>query len=65
MRESCFRGRSGVLEDREPVLDDGGRWLLRCPTCGHLDDQEWLTEEAALPSWGEARCRREDTLEAA
>ncbi len=47
------------------ALDAGGRWLLRCPTCGHLDDLEWLTEEAALLLWGEARCRREEPLEAA
>ena len=48
MRESCFCGRSGELEDREPVLDTEARWLLRCPDCGHLDDLRWLTEEAAL-----------------
>jgi hypothetical protein len=53
------------LQDREPVLDAGGRWLLQCPTCCHLDDLEWLTEEAALLLWGEARRRREDALEAA
>jgi hypothetical protein len=65
MRESCFCGRRGELQDREPVLDAGGRWLLQCPTCCHLDDLEWLTEEAALLLWGEARRRREDALEAA
>jgi diadenosine tetraphosphatase ApaH/serine/threonine PP2A family protein phosphatase len=65
MRETCFCGRGGELEDREPVLDTRGYWLLRCPTCGHLDDLEWLTEEAALLLWGEARRRREDALEAA
>jgi hypothetical protein len=58
MRESCFCGRRGELQDREPVLDAGGRWLLRCPTCGHLDDLEWLTEEAGLMLWGEARSLR-------
>jgi hypothetical protein len=58
MRESCFCGWSGELEDQEPVLDAGGRWLLRCPTCGHLDDLERLTEEAGLMLWGEARSLR-------
>jgi hypothetical protein len=59
MRESCFCGRSGELENRLPVLDAEGRWLLRCPDCGHLDDLAWLTEEAALMFWGEARYRRQ------
>jgi hypothetical protein len=65
MRESCFCGWDGELEDREPVLDSRGRWILRCPDCGHLDDLGWLLEEAALMVWGEARHRREDPLEAA
>ena len=65
MPESCYCGRSGDLEDQEPVLDAAGRWLLRCPTCGHLDDLGWLTEEAALLLWGETKRQREDALEAA
>ena len=65
MRESCFCGRSGQLEDREPVLDAEARWLLRCPNCGHLDDLGWLTEEAALMVWGEALRRRWDPLRTA
>jgi hypothetical protein len=65
MRESCFCGRSGELEDREPVLLDEGRWVLRCPDCKHADDLGWLDEEAALMVWGEARRRRENSTEAA
>ncbi len=65
MRETCFCGRSGELEDREPVLGTGGYWLLRCPTCGHLDDLAWLAEDAALMVWGEAVDRRGGPLEAA
>jgi hypothetical protein len=65
MRESCFCGRSGELEDREPILDGQGRWMLRCPDCGHPDDLGWLIEESALMVWGEARGGREDPLEAA
>jgi FAD/FMN-containing dehydrogenase len=45
MRESCFRGLSGNLEDREPVLDETTRWALQCPACGHTDYLEWLPEE--------------------
>ncbi len=59
MRESCFCGRLGELEDREPVFDPGGYWLLRCPSCGHLDDLGWLSEEAALLLWATAVDRRE------
>ena len=65
MRETCFCGRRGELEDREPALGTEGRWLLRCSTCGHLDDLGWLTEEAALLVWGEARRRWEARLEVA
>ena len=65
MRESCFCGRSGELEDREPVLGDGGRWVLRCPDCGHVDDLGWLDEEAALMVWSEAHRRRADSTEVA
>jgi hypothetical protein len=65
MRECCYCGRDGELEDRKPILDTTGRWVLQCPECGHLDDLGWLTEEAALMVWGEARHRREGPLEAA
>lgn len=65
MLESCYCGRSGELEDREAVLEAGARWVLRCPSCGHIDGLEWLTEEAALLVWGEAVRRREEPLEAA
>lgn len=59
MREVCFCGRSGKLEDRQPILDEVRRWMLICPECGHTDDLAWLSEEAALLVWGEARRRHE------
>ena len=65
MRESCFCGRDGELEVRLPILDARGRWVLQCPECGRLDDLGWLTEEAALMVWGEARRRWKDALEVA
>ena len=37
MLESCYCGRTGEIEGREPVVDDEGRQALRCPDCGHLD----------------------------
>ena len=55
MREVCFCGRTGELKDRQPILDGDGRWVLICPECGHKDDLVWLSEEAGLLLWGEAR----------
>lgn len=49
------------MRDREPILDDDGRWALRCTECGHTDYLEWLAEEAGLVLWGEAK-RRHDEL---
>jgi hypothetical protein len=65
MIEICFCGREGQLEDREPVLDREVRWLLRCRSCGHLDDLRWLADEKALMVWGEARRRQDELLETA
>ena len=46
MKESCFCGRVGDLEDRTPVKDGESYQALRYPKCGHLDRLEWLPEEA-------------------
>lgn len=60
MREVCYCGRAGELEDREPILNDDGGRALRCPNeaCGRLDHLGWLSEEAGLLLWGEAKQRR-------
>jgi hypothetical protein len=63
MQEVCYCGRSGGIEDREPVLDGDGKWALRCPDCGHVDHLPWLSEEAGLLLWGDARRRRESPPE--
>ena len=57
MLESCYCGRSGEIEDREPVAMDGGR-ALRCPDCGHLDRLGWLPEESRRQAFDEAESRR-------
>lgn len=57
MKESCYCGRTGDVEDREPVSSSDGNRALRCPECGHEDDLRWLPEEAGLLLWGEARRR--------
>ena len=59
MKEDCFCGRRGEITDREPILDQSGRWALRCRSCGHTDYLEWLSEEAGLVLWGEAKRHRE------
>jgi hypothetical protein len=46
MREICYCGRTGELEDRMPVTDRDGRRALECPECGHLDHLSWLPEDA-------------------
>lgn len=54
MLESCYCGRTGEVEDREPVVDDDGRRVLRCPDCGHLDHLSWLPEHARLQMFEKA-----------
>jgi hypothetical protein len=63
MKESCYCGRTGEIEDREPVLVEGDVWALRCGVCGHVDYLEWLPEEAGLLLWGAARRNRERSSE--
>jgi hypothetical protein len=46
MLESCFCGRTGEIENREPLVTKVGGRALGCPDCGHLDHLEWLPEEA-------------------
>ena len=58
MKESCFCGRTGDVEDRKPVPDSEGRRALECPDCGHADYLQWLPEEASLLVWEEATRRR-------
>ena len=66
MREACFCGRVGELEDRAPVPDaDGYQEALRCPKCGHLDRLEWLPEDARRAVLEEAHGRKMGRLSAA
>jgi hypothetical protein len=46
MQEVCYCGRTGEVEDREPVIDGEGG-ALRCPNdeCGHIDRLLWLSPE--------------------
>jgi hypothetical protein len=60
MQEACYCGRTGDLRNREPVLSDNSRWALRCPDCSRLDYLHWLSDEAGLVLWGEAKERWEE-----
>ncbi len=55
MQEACYCGRTGEIEDREPVIDGDGRAALECPRCGHLDHLSWLPNQE--PVFEEARRR--------
>lgn len=43
MREVCYCGRVGAVEDREPASDESGGWALRCPSRGQVDYLDWLS----------------------
>lgn len=60
MRESCYCGRTGEIEDREPVATEDGGQALRCPSeaCGHLEYLEWLPGEARRHVFEEAERRQ-------
>ena len=42
MREVCFCGWHGALEERDLVYAGDGEWGLECPGCRHLDRVSWL-----------------------
>lgn len=46
MRETCYCGRTGEIEDRRAVRDADGREALACRDCGHLDHLSWLPPDA-------------------
>lgn len=58
MREACYCGRIGSIEDREPVVTGDGRRALGCPDCGHLDRLDWLPEDARRQAFEEAELRQ-------
>ena len=47
MRESCYCGRAGEVEDRDPAYESDRVEALRCPRCGHLDPLPQLDDDAA------------------
>jgi hypothetical protein len=65
MREVCYCGRSGDVEDREPVWPEYNRRALRCPGCGHLDYLPQLEEGARGRVYSESERRHLARLEEA
>jgi hypothetical protein len=57
MRETCYCGRTGEIEDRRAVRDADGREALACRDCGHLDHLSWLPPDARGRSLAEAKRR--------
>ena len=57
MREICFCGRSGEVEDRKPVSLDSGEQALECPDFGHIDRVNWLSGETRTDIFEEAAKR--------
>jgi hypothetical protein len=64
MREVCFCGRSGEVEDREPVYLGDGEWGLECPDCGRLDRLHWLPEGGRRQTLREAARRSHERARA-
>jgi hypothetical protein len=58
MRESCYCGKTGEIEDREPVAAGDDEGTLRCPDCGHLDRLDWLPEHARRYVFEEAESQQ-------
>lgn len=58
MKEACYCGRTGEIEDREPIATSGGELALRCPDCGHLDSLHWLSEEARRHAFAKVERRQ-------
>jgi hypothetical protein len=59
MQEACYCGRSGDIQDRNPLMDSNGMQALECPDCGNADYLRWLPEETSLLLLEEAKHRRE------
>ena len=62
MRESCYCGRVGEVEDREPAYEGDRVEALRCPRCGHLDALPQLDADARRGVFDEAERRSLERL---
>ena len=62
MREVCFCGWSGDIEDRLPINLSDGNWGLACPNCHQVDPLLWLPEASRHTALIEA-VRRHDAID--
>lgn len=58
MKEACYCGRTGEIEDRQPVVTGDGKRALECPGCGRVDHLDWLPEDARRLTLERAESRR-------
>jgi uncharacterized C2H2 Zn-finger protein len=58
MKGTCYCGRTGEVEDWEPVYLRDGECPLTCPDCGHLVDLHWLSRDTRKPMLEESARRR-------
>ena len=58
MREACYCGRVGEVEDREPAYGGSARIeALRCPRCGHLDPLSQFDDDTRRGVFAESERR--------
>ena len=62
MREACYCGRVGEVEDREPAYEGASIEALRCPRCGHLDPLPQFDVDARREVFDEAERRSLERL---
>ena len=58
MREVCFCGRDGDIEDRLPMYLGDAEWGLVCPSCGHLDRLLFVSTDVRRGILAEAQRRQ-------
>ena len=63
MKETCYCGRIGDVEDRNPVWGEDKSEALQCPQCGHLDYLLQFDAHARRLVFEEAERRYLATLE--
>ena len=62
MREFCYCGRYGDIEDRDLVFGLKGDIGLRCPRCGHVGALGWQSPQEQAAVWTEIQRRQTAAL---
>jgi hypothetical protein len=59
MREVCFCGWTGTLNERQLVYASDGEWALECPSCRRIDHLGWLPAHLRADVLGDAHRRQQ------